>query len=96
MDIAPPFLTLALDGCEWSASRPGSGERTHGTHYVGGWVGPIAGLDAVEWRKISWPCWESNPGHPSRLSPNPQAGGHPRLFIYYICSHPSYVESLPW
>jgi hypothetical protein len=21
-------------------------------------------MDAVEYRKISWPCWESNPSHP--------------------------------
>jgi hypothetical protein len=27
---------------------------------IGGWVGPIEGLDAVEKRKIS-PCEESNP-----------------------------------
>jgi len=44
------FLTSALDGGEWLASRSGrftSGERTFGTHWVGGWVGPRAGLDAV-------------------------------------------------
>jgi hypothetical protein len=47
--IAPPLLTSALDGGEWSASRPGRfipGERPPGTHQVGGWVGPRAGLDA--------------------------------------------------
>jgi hypothetical protein len=31
-----------------------------GTYWIGGWVGPRAGLDAVE-RKPSCPCWESNP-----------------------------------
>jgi hypothetical protein len=49
------FLTLALDGGEWSASRHGRftpGERAHGTHWIGGWVGPTAGLDAVAKRKI--------------------------------------------
>jgi hypothetical protein len=43
-------LTSALDTGEWSASRPGrftSGERAFGTHRIGGWVGPSAGLDAV-------------------------------------------------
>jgi hypothetical protein len=37
------FLTLALDGGEWSASRPGRftpRERAPGTHWIGGWVGP--------------------------------------------------------
>jgi hypothetical protein len=33
-----------LDGGEWSASRSTScfvGERAPGTHWIGGWVGPI-------------------------------------------------------
>jgi hypothetical protein len=37
------FLTSALVAGEWSASRPGNytpGERTLGTHRIGGWVGP--------------------------------------------------------
>jgi len=43
-------LTSALDGGEWSASRPGrvtSRERTPGTHWIGGWVRPRTGPDAV-------------------------------------------------
>jgi hypothetical protein len=35
-----PFLTSALDGGEWSASRPNCGERTSGTDCTGGWVDP--------------------------------------------------------
>jgi hypothetical protein len=34
------FLTSALAGGEWSASRPcrfTSGERAPGTHWIGGW-----------------------------------------------------------
>jgi len=27
-------------------------ERTRGTHWIGGWVGPSAGLDTVVKRKI--------------------------------------------
>jgi hypothetical protein len=49
--MAPPFLTSALDGGEWSASRPGRlspGERAPGTHWAGGWMGPRAGLDIME------------------------------------------------
>jgi len=49
------FLTSALDGGQWSASRPGRftpRERGPGTHWIGGWVGPIVGLNAVAKRKI--------------------------------------------
>jgi hypothetical protein len=48
--IAPRILISALDGGEWSASHPGSftrRERAPGTHWIGGWVGPKAGLDTV-------------------------------------------------
>jgi hypothetical protein len=44
------FLSSALDGGEWSASRPGRftpRERTLGTHWIGGWVVPRAVLHAV-------------------------------------------------
>jgi hypothetical protein len=60
-------LTSALDGGEWSASYPGSytpGERTPGTHWTGGWVGPRAGLDTVSKRKIPSSRRESNTDHP--------------------------------
>jgi hypothetical protein len=36
-------------------------EREPGTHWIGGWVGPRAGLDAVVKRKIPSPCRDSNP-----------------------------------
>jgi hypothetical protein len=42
------FLTSALDGGEWSTSRPGC--FTPCTHWIGGWVGPRGGLDAVKWK----------------------------------------------
>jgi hypothetical protein len=45
------FLTTALVGGEWSTSRPGRftpRERALGTHCIGGWVDPRAGLDDVE------------------------------------------------
>jgi len=44
------FLTSPLDGGEWSVSgsvRFAPGVRAPGTHSVGVWVGPRAGLDAV-------------------------------------------------
>jgi hypothetical protein len=64
------FLTSALDGGEWSASHPGRslppGERTPGTHWIGGWVFPRAGLDAEARRKILCPCRGSNLDRPAR------------------------------
>jgi hypothetical protein len=51
-------LTLVLDGGEWSASRPSHfthGERAPGTHWIGDWVGPRAGLDDTEKRKFLTP-----------------------------------------
>jgi hypothetical protein len=59
-------LTSALDG-EWSALRPGRftlRERAPGTHWIGGWVGLRAVLDAVVKRKIRSPSRESNPKIP--------------------------------
>jgi hypothetical protein len=47
--MAPPFLASALDG-ELSALRPDrftAQVRDSGAHWVGGSVGPRAGLDAV-------------------------------------------------
>jgi hypothetical protein len=49
------FLTSALVRGEWSASRPGRftpGEIAPGTHWIGGWVDPRAGLDDMEKRKF--------------------------------------------
>jgi hypothetical protein len=57
-------LTSALDVGEWSVSRPGRfppKEKVPGTHWIGGWVGPRAILDAVMKRKIPRTHRESNP-----------------------------------
>jgi hypothetical protein len=48
--IDPHFLNLGTSW-EWSASRPGRfipGEKSPGTHSIGGRRGPRAGLDDVE------------------------------------------------
>jgi hypothetical protein len=65
------FLTSALVGREWSASRPGRftpGERAPGTHWIGGLVGPRASLDDVEKRNyLTLPGLELRAlGHPAR------------------------------
>jgi hypothetical protein len=49
------FLTYALRASEWSASLPGRfipRKGASGTHWIGGWVNPRAGLDVVANRKI--------------------------------------------
>jgi hypothetical protein len=49
------FLTSALVGGEWSASRPGHStpeEIAPDTHWIGGWVGPRVDLDDVERRNF--------------------------------------------
>jgi hypothetical protein len=55
----PIYVTSVRVRGEWSASRPGRftplpppRERAYGTHWIGGWVGPRAGLDDVEKRKF--------------------------------------------
>jgi hypothetical protein len=60
------FLTSALAGSEWLASRPG--RFTPGTHWIGGWVGPRAGLDYMEkWKFLTLPGLELQPlGRPAR------------------------------
>jgi hypothetical protein len=48
-------LTSALDGCEWSVSRPSRftpRERAPGTHWLEGRVSPRPGLDTVSKGKI--------------------------------------------
>jgi hypothetical protein len=59
------FLTSALAGGEWSASRPcrfTPGEIDASTHWIGDWVGPRAGLNDVEKRKfVTLPGLELRP-----------------------------------
>jgi hypothetical protein len=60
-------LTSALDGCEWSASRPGRfnpREGALGTHWIGGWVGPRDGLHSVSEIKGDFKLSASSLGKP--------------------------------
>jgi hypothetical protein len=55
------FLTSALVGGEWTASRPhrfNPGERVSDTHCIGSWVGPYM-------EKIFYPSATRNPTHRS-------------------------------
>jgi hypothetical protein len=58
------ILASARDGGEWSVSRSSRftpRKSAPGTHWIGGWVGPRAGLDAVVKRKVPSPWRDSNP-----------------------------------
>jgi hypothetical protein len=85
------FLTSALAGGEWSASRPGrftSGTRALGAQWLRVWVGPRTGLDDVEWRKML-PYRDSN-FDPSAFQPVATRGTEcavpikPRDFTFYF------------
>jgi len=41
-------------------------QRAPPTHWIGGWVGPRAGLDAVVKRKIPGPYLDTPPDQPDR------------------------------
>jgi hypothetical protein len=72
-----------------------TGEAT-GTHWIGGWVNPTAGLDPVK-RRICYRCQESNPSSLRRLS-EPPAGLDPvKRRIFYRCqeSNPSSLIAQP-
>jgi hypothetical protein len=65
------YLTSALEGGKWSASRPGGALPPRkgppvSIHWIGGWVGPRVGLDVGARRKILCLCRGSNPGRPAR------------------------------
>jgi hypothetical protein len=64
------FSTSALDGGEWSASRPGRAlaprKGPPSTHCTGGWVGLRAGLDTEARRKILLPLPGIKPRSPCR------------------------------
>jgi hypothetical protein len=65
------FLASILVGGEWSVSRPdrfNPGERDLGTHLIGGWVGPRAGLDDMKKKEFfTLPGLELRPlGRPAR------------------------------
>jgi hypothetical protein len=65
------FLTSALEGGEWLSSghsRFTPRNRAQDTHRIGGWVGPRAGLEAVEKEKVSAPAGNRNP-EPRSSSP---------------------------
>jgi hypothetical protein len=66
--IAPRILISALDEGEWLASRPAGFTptgRAPGTHWIGGWVGPRAGMDALV-KKFPAHAGTRTSDHPAR------------------------------
>jgi hypothetical protein len=66
--ITYSFLTSALEGGEWSASRPGRAlppGKGPPVPFDRRWVDPRADLDAEARRKILCPCRGSNPDRPT-------------------------------
>jgi hypothetical protein len=84
------FLTSALVGDEWSASRCcrfTPRETAPGNHCMGGRVGRRAGLGAVEERKISCICQEPNPGRPARIFSLYRLSHPGSYFTFSICTY---------
>jgi hypothetical protein len=69
------FLTSALDWVQWSPSRSSrftTGKRALASHWMKGWVGTTAGLDAVENGQVFCPHRESknfSVPHPAYYAP---------------------------
>jgi hypothetical protein len=78
------FLTSALAGGKWSASRPcrfTPGDRAPSTHWIGGWVDPRANLDNMEKLKFLPP-----PG--LELQPLGRPAHSQSLYrLHYPCSY---------
>jgi hypothetical protein len=55
------------------------------THWIGGWMGPRAGLDTVAKRKIPSPCRESNPDRPAHRLVAISTRGNFKFFGLVFC-----------
>jgi hypothetical protein len=82
---------------EWSASCPSHftlGEGVPSTQWIGDWVSPRASLDPVEYRKISCPYRESNPGLPDHNESLYQLGYIHPIGIHWRQGPESYYSIL--
>jgi hypothetical protein len=69
--------------------------QSPGTHWIGGWVRLRAGLDTVENKNKSCPCWDSNSGLPSRNTSMYLPFEQSRLLIArYCCYYYYYYATL--
>jgi hypothetical protein len=75
-----------------AVTLPQRKERVLGVECTGGWVGPCAGLRAVEKSKISCPCTELNPNFlsvrcVSRRKPTKPSQAEPFFRSWQLLSH---------
>jgi hypothetical protein len=90
------FLTSALVGGEWSASRPC--RFTPGTHFIGRWVDPRAGLDNMEkWKFFVLPGLELPPPVVQPIASRYTDWAIPAPFLWctnWILCHLEEIQSL--
>jgi hypothetical protein len=90
------FLNSVLDGGEWSASHLGRfipRERAPGSHWIGGWVGPRASLDAVVNGKIPSSCRDSPAPSPALYH---WVINDPYSFLYTLNKNFVYISRFPY
>jgi len=83
--IAPRILDLGTKR-RWVVSFTNR-ERAPGTRWIGGWVGPRAGLEAGAMRKIASPCRDKNSRSSSPQQPSAiplSYRGYPLLYNLII------------
>lgn len=86
------ICNILAQGIRWSwvvtfiTRRFNPKENVPGTHWIRGWLGHTAGLDAVEKGKIYFPCCESNSGRQKSVTTPAELSQH-LLFICYPGKH---------
>jgi hypothetical protein len=90
--IDPHFLDLGISLGEWSASSPFRfyhRERARGTHFIGGWVDPRAGLDDMDKSTLFYPTGTRTP-----VPPGPPARSQSLYRLIYLGSYTYQYEGI--
>jgi hypothetical protein len=99
--VAPPFLTSKIYGGNWLASRPCRfipRERAPYSHWIGGPVGPRAGLEALKWIKVFAPDGNQTPATQPVANRYTDSSTPTPTFFFFSNSHsggwiPNWVHS---